>query len=275
MTTFQKVVKYLAIAFAVFLTVTIIGGILSAIGAFGVFFNDAVVTEDIKTYSLSAEIRDIDIEIGAGSVFVKEGEAFSVESNLKNLNVGEKNGRLTIKDTTKIKLSANSSSYKNAVLTIYVPSGTVFRNVNLDTGAGKLTIDSLSAETIDFDLGAGDVSINTLIVTRSADIDGGAGRITVSGGALNDLDMDMGVGELDLTSEFSGDCKLDMGVGESNITLIGNREDYKLDLEKGIGSISVDGDNISDVGNVGNGKNTVEINGGVGAINVRFEKKAD
>ena len=30
MTTFQKVIKYLAIAFAIFLIVTIIGGILSA-----------------------------------------------------------------------------------------------------------------------------------------------------------------------------------------------------------------------------------------------------
>lgn len=35
MTTLQKVIKYLAIALAIFLTVTIIGGILSAVGLFG------------------------------------------------------------------------------------------------------------------------------------------------------------------------------------------------------------------------------------------------
>jgi len=38
MTTLQKVIKYLAIAFAIFLTVTIIGGILSVVGLFGGLF---------------------------------------------------------------------------------------------------------------------------------------------------------------------------------------------------------------------------------------------
>ena len=62
-----------------------------------------------------------------------------------------------------------------------------------------------------------------------------------------------------------------MGVGESNITLLGSKEDYKLELEKGLGNISVDGVNVSDYGSSGNGTNKVEINGGVGSINVRFE----
>ena len=80
-------------------------------------------------------------------------------------------------------------------------------------------------------------------------------------------------GELNLTSAFSGECKLDMGVGESNITLIGNKDDYKLDLEKGLGSITVDGKDVSDFGSSGNGTNKVDISGGIGAINVRFEEE--
>ena len=65
---------------------------------------------------------------------------------------------------------------------------------------------------------------------------------------------------------------MDLGVGESNITLIGSKEDYKLDLEKGLGNISVDGANVSDYGSSGNGTNKVEINGGVGSINVEFKE---
>ena len=80
---------------------------------------------------------------------------------------------------TKNKLFGGGS-YENAVLTIYVPVGTVFENVNITTGAGRLTVDNLSAETIDFELGAGEVSIGSLVATKSADIEGGAGRITVS-----------------------------------------------------------------------------------------------
>ena len=271
MTTFQKVIKYLAIALAISLIVAIIGGILGAIGLFGGFFTGDDITGDMQTYSVCTEIRNLDIEINAADLYVKEADAFSIESNLKNLKVDEKNGHLSIKDSTKIKLSA-SSSYEGAVLTIYVPVGTVLENVNLTTGAGRLTVDHLSAETIDFELGAGEVSINTLVATKSADIEGGAGRITVSGGALKNLDMDMGIGELYLTSALSGDCQLDMGVGKSNITLIGNQNDYKLGLEKGLGSISVDGKDVSDFGSSGNGTNKVEISGGVGTVNVRFEE---
>ena len=92
------------------------------------------------------------------------------------------------------------------------------------------------------------------------------------GGALKDLDLDMGVGQLILTSALTGNCQLDLGVGESNITLIGSKENYKLDLEKGLGNIFIDGVNVSDYGSSGNGTNKVEINGGVGSINVEFKE---
>ena len=270
MTTFQKVIKYLAMAFAIFLIVTIIGGILNAIGLFGGFFAGDAVTEDMQTYSVSTDIRNLDIEINAADFYIKEGEAFSVESNLKNLKVDDSDGRLTIRDLTKNNFFGGNP-YGNAVLTIYVPTGTVFGNIHLITGAGRVTVESLSAETIDFVFGAGEVSISSIVATKSADIEGGAGRITISSGALNNLDMDMGVGELNLTSALSGECRLDMGIGESNITLIGNKNDYKLELEKGLGSVSVDGKDVSDFGSSGNGTNTIVIKGGIGAINVKFE----
>ena len=269
MTTLQKTIKYLAMAFAIFLTVSIISGMISVIALFGGFSMGDAVTEDMKTYSVSTEIHNLNIEISVADLYIKEGGAFSVESNLKNIKVDDSNGKLTVKDLTKNKLF-NGGAYETAVLTIYVPTGTVFDNVNIVTGAGRLTVDNLSAETIDFELGAGEVSIGSLVATKSADIDGGAGRITVSDGALENLDMDMGVGELNLTSAFSGECKLDLGVGESNITLIGNKDDYKLDVEKGLGSISVDGKSVYDFGS--SGRNKVEISGGIGAINIRFRE---
>lgn len=265
MTTLQKVIKYLAIAFAIFLTVTIIGGILSAVGLFGGLFAWDAATEEMKTYSVTSEIHSLNIQINAADLYIKESEAFSVESNLKYLKVEEKGDVLIIEETKKF-----SGSYNDAVLTICVPAGTVFDKTDLTTGAGRLTIETLSSGTLDFVLGAGDVSINSLIATKSADIEGGAGRITISSGALKDLDLEMGVGQLNLTSVLTGDCQMDLGIGESNITLIGDKNDYKFDLEKGLGNISVDGKNVSDFGSSGNGVNKVEINGGIGAINVKF-----
>ena len=266
MTALQKVIKYLAMAFAIFLTVTIIGGILSAVGLLGGIFSGNTVTEDMRTYSVTAQINNLNIRVNAADLYIKEGDAFSVESNLKHLKVEEKGDTLSIEETKKLM-----GTYTGAVLTIYVPAGTVFDNASLTTGAGRLTIESLSSGTLDFELGAGDVSITNLVATKSADIEGGAGRITVSGGGLRDLELEMGVGQLNLTSALSGDCQLDMGIGEANITLIGDKEDYKLDLEKGLGNICVDGKAVSDYGSSGNGTNKVEINGGIGSIHIEFE----
>ena len=277
MTTLQKVIKYLALAFAIFLTVSIVGGILSAVGLLGSLFSDddaewGDVIGETKNYTVSSEISDLNIQINAADFYIKEGNSFSVESNLKNLEVDEKNGCLTLKDLTKIKLNG-SNAYENAVLTIYVPVGTVFDNVNIKTGAGRFTVDSLSAATIGFELGAGDVTISKLIAEKSANIEGGAGRITISDGAIKNLDLEMGLGQLNLTAALTGDCNLDSGVGEMNVTLLGSKDDYELDIEKGIGNITVDGKNVTDFGSSGNGANEVDIHGGVGAINVRFNNE--
>ena len=277
MTTLQKVIKYLALAFAIFLTVSIVGGILSAVGLLGSLFSDddaewGDVIGETKTYTVSSEISDLNIQINAADFYIKEGNGFSVESNLKNLEVDEKNGCLTLKDLTKIKLNG-SNAYENAVLTIYVPVGMVFDNVNIKTGAGRFTVDSLSAATIGFELGAGDVTISKLIAEKSANIEGGAGRITISNGAIKDLALKMGMGQLNLTAALTGDSELELGVGESNITLLGSKDDYELDIEKGIGNITVDGKNVTDYGSSGNGANEVDIHGGVGAINVRFNNE--
>lgn len=271
MTSLQKGIKYLAMAFAVCLAVTIIGGILGMAGMFGGSFSSDAVSQEKKTYTVSSEIHNLQITINAADLSLKEGERFSVESNLKHLTVEEKDGCLIIKQTKKF-----STTYTGAVLTVCVPAGTVFDKVALTTGAGRLTAEKLCAETLDFELGAGEVSVGSLIAAKSADIEGGAGRVTIADGVLKNLDLDMGVGQLKLTAVLTGNCSLDMGVGASDIILVGDKADYKLEIEKGIGRITVDGKAVSDYGSSGNGANKVEITGGIGAVNVYFrdEKEA-
>ena len=267
MTTFQKVIKYLAFVFAIFLTVSIIEGILSMFGLFGGFFNGDAVTEDIKTYEVSSDIQSLEVKINAADFTIKQGESFSVGSNLKHLTVEDKNGVLTIRETKKF-----IHTYTGAVLTLYVPADTVFEKANIIIGAGRLTVDSLSASTMNFELGAGEVTIDTLIATSDIDTDGGAGKITISGGALHNLDLDMGVGQLNLTSALTGKSDFDLGVGESNITVIGNKDDYKFDIEKCLGNITVDGTSVSNIKGQGNGNNSIEVSGGIGAINLKFKE---
>ena len=80
----------------------------------------------------------------------------------------------------------------------------------------------------------------------------------------------MGVGEIQMTAALLGESNLQMGVGAANLTLLGNREDYKLDIQKEIGSILLDGQSVSDTSS-GNGPNHVTVKGGVGTAEIAFQ----
>ena len=224
------------------------------------------VLEEMRVYPIGSDIHSLDIQIGAADFTIKQADSFSVESNLKYLSVTEKGGVLSVIDESK-----KGAEYKEPVLTIYMPTDKTYETIEIETGAGRLTADALAMKTLKFRLGAGDAYISNLIVKTEADIEGGAGKISVADGEIHDLELEMGVGELNLTAALLGDSELTFGVGESNVTLLGGEKEYRIDLEKGLGSITIDGKVISDSALLGDGRNSVEMQGGVGSINLRFQ----
>ncbi len=247
--------------------VVLLSVLLLTLPLFGCFRED-VVLDEIKTYQVTSEIHSLDISISAADFVIEYRDTFGVESNLKYLSVSERNGVLTIVDN-KTKGNRN---YNNAKLTLYIPRGTVFDNVSLETGAAKMTAETLSTASLKIRLGAGDVSIKQLNVTSRADIEGGAGAITVTDGTLNNLKLEMGVGELNMTAALLGNNELDFGIGESNLTVLGSKNDYRIDIEKGLGTVTVDGEKVTDFGTNGNGQHSLEIEAGIGAVNLNFQE---
>ena len=55
-------------------------------------------------------------------------------------------------------------------------------------------------------------------------------------------------------------------------TGIDKKENYTIDISKGIGTITLDGEKVEDNKKYENGDNFLEINGGIGNINIEFEK---
>ena len=151
--------------------------------------NENVVLYDSQTYEITSEIHSLDIQINAADFKIVSADDFSVESNLKYLSVSEKDGVLKIVDEAK-----SNSNYTNAILTLYVPNGIVFHDVDIETGAAKMTVDTLSASSVELKLGAGDVRFESLNASTNVDIEGGAGQITIVSGTLNNLSLEMGIG---------------------------------------------------------------------------------
>lgn len=273
MTSAQRVIKYCATAFAIFLLVSIISGIAGALGLLGGIFDGNNVLDKSKTYEITGNITSLDMDIDAADVSIVLGDKFKVESNLKHLTVKEENGTL--------KIEENSNSWfgrKNkGKLVLYIPGGEDINNIfdfekaEIETGAGVLKIERLYTGTLSMDLGAGKVDIDSLYVDNYTDIDGGAGQINIDGGEINNLDFDIGVGEVNLTVAVIGNSKINSGVGATNITLKGIKDSYTVHIKRGMGKATVDGKNMSNDESYGSGTNLIEIDGGVGSIKVDFD----
>ena len=267
MTGLQRAIKYCAIAFAVFLIVSIIGGIVGTLGTVaGLFGGNAV--GDMKTYEIEGNIESIEAEIGAASLEIVSGDSFSVESNHKYLTVKEEKN--TLKITEKRTVIGVSSGNVKVVVT--VPEDFVFENAEISAGAGKVKIDSLLAKDLNLELGAGETDIEKLSVKNSTKISSGTGKLTIRDGELCDLNMEIGVGKLEFCGKLNGDCKVDYGIGGADFILSGKKDDYRIALDKGLGEAVIDGEKMSDGDVVGDGDCRIEIDGGIGSLNIDFEK---
>ncbi len=233
-------------------------------------FGDAILDEAV-TFKPTQEISSLEIELSAADFKIVVGDELKVETNLRYFSIFDKDDVWVMSDQTKGPL--NRTDAMNAKFTLYVPEGMVFDKVSIKAGAAKMTVATLSADSMTIELGAGDAHFEQLNASSKVDINGGAGQFTVLDGTLNDLTLDFGAGKLNLTAALTGESNLSFGAGEANITLIGSKDDYNVDITKGIGSITVDGRPVTDYGS-GGGQNHVEIDGGVGKINLNFKDTA-
>ena len=178
MTTAQKVIKYIAIAFAIFLIITIISAILTGIfgllSAFGLIHSEEdIVTDELKVISSDVtEVSTLKLELAFTNLEIKTGDSFRVETNNSKISFTDNNGNIKIKEENHgFFMNKNYASD----LIIYMPENIMaFDEVKIETGAGKINIQGLNTQGLYLELGAGDVYIENLVVTKEAKIDGGA-----------------------------------------------------------------------------------------------------
>lgn len=264
----QKTIKYIAIAFAIYLTFNILYGIMYGISFMGSLFDNDKndVTERLDNFEINKNTLLLDIDVSSSSIIIKEGDSFRAESNNKYINSKQDNNKLYITERKH-----NLLNNKDNELIIYIPTDFVIDAVLIDNGAGKVNIEALTTKELYLNLGAGKVDINNLSVLEKAKIDGGAGDLTINAIDIHNLDLSMGIGKLSLTSKLIGNSKINCGVGEMNLSLIGTLDDYEVSLDKGVGNATIDGYNMKDNNTYGMGINKIDIDGGIGSIDINFE----
>jgi hypothetical protein len=80
----------------------------------------------------------------------------------------------------------------------------------------------------------------------------------------------VGVGKSVVNAKLTGKSDIEAGIGDVKLNLRGGEEIYTLKGEAGIGAIRVGNKALTDDDIIGNGKNIVDIDGGIGAVKVSF-----
>lgn len=268
MTTFQKIIKYLAIAFGIYLTITIFSVIIavgtSIIGVSTIVDNLENDAEKISYTKEFSNINKLEVDINVGNLIIKKGESFKVEATdvNKDLICEDINGKLKVKQNGKNFIKNNYGK-----IIIYIPENIVLNEVYIDTGVASSEIEYLIAKKCEIDLGIGSAKISNANIQEKVEIDTGTGELKIDNSTLNNLDLSTGIGKTDITANIIGNSKIESGIGELNIKLLGNKEEYKIITEKGIGQINLNNEKISE-GTIGTGKNVIRIEGGIGTINI-------
>lgn len=264
----QKTIKYLALAFAIFLIISIFSLIAYGVSFLGNIFDEDSNLADLTELKVNDDVIALDLDLKSVSLKIVKGDQLFVETNSKYITGEVKDNKLFIKEK-KHNVFKNDDS----ILILTLPD-TYFEEIKIDSGAGKLEIESLQTRNLTLDLGAGKLEIKDVIATNYAKIDGGAGELVIKNGELHNLRLDLGVGKSSIKASLVGDNKIECGIGETSLNLIGTKNDYAIYVDKGIGSASMNGETIKSETIYGSGPSKISIDGGIGSIKINIEERS-
>ena len=269
MTTTQKIIKYLAIAFALFLVISIFSIIFGLsreiISSINSDKKDSKLLEEYTTISNNVNnVETFKIDISNDDIEIKEGEKFEVKTNDPDVKFYHENSKVKIK--TDKTFSWHLSNSSRGTIIIYLPNEFNISELDLNLGAGKIDIDKIFVETLLMDLGAGTMTAKEINVYEKATINGGAGNINIYSGTINNLNLKLGAGNASIQSDLTGSNTLTTGVGKLNLGLSRSKDNYKFDISKGLGNIILNDFDVSEDILIGDGETKIKISGAIGNI---------
>lgn len=217
-------------------------------------YEQTIDTGDSYNYitidSRDTEIASLDIDIGMGSFVLSDGDEFAISTygiRKENFSYEITDGCLYLKYSPQISLiSFNFSEFdNNSSIFLTVPKKD-FDKITVNMTAGDVSVMNVNAQKLTAKSSAGSMLIDG-VCAESASFKMTAGDCTVSNSTVKNSSISMTAGDM-----YFGDCKLygdnniKMTAGELQMSLIGERADYKISVEKALGNVYIDGTDVSE-----------------------------
>lgn len=233
MTEIQKIIKYCALALAVFLIFIIVTTIANV--GYNILektdlinnSNSKLLKNNIVISNNESEIREIDIDIKSSNIILKTAENFKVETNNKDIKYSYEDGKVLIKQNNVNKWYLNKNN--NSKLIFYIPSEISLKKINLNNNVGDVEIDFEK---------------------------------------ISNLNIDLDVGDIFVKSMLGGKNIIKSNIGDINLELLLKQEDYKFEFDKDIGEVKLNNNKIKRDTITGDRNNNLKIKTNIGDIKI-------
>ena len=168
-------------------------------------------------------VKKIRLDLGAGSYKVVRGDSFKVE-------------------VTGISEDRIRADLTEDLWDVEVPKG----DIRVDKWGGvrgTVTIpQNCDPEKVEINIGAGELTVQGLSASKSAILNVGAGSMTLNDCTMNNVSMNCGMGRMDYNGTLTGGGSIECGMGSVAVRTAGNPADFGADVDCGLGTVRF-GDN--------------------------------
>ncbi len=279
MTGFQKFIKYAAIAFGIYLSITIVLVLLGIAREFveasrNDEFRDLVRDrEEYHTENITRNyenIKRLEVNVEETELIIRNGDTFRIEgTNIPDKMKIEQNG-----DTLKVSDEELPSSFsdENMVVTIYIPEDVKLDNIDLEINYMSADIQKLNTRNLTLDIYNNYCEIDE-IIADNMEFKNEEGNIDIYDAEIGRLLFDSESGVEDVSLDITGNAEMNLEYSYTDMNLIGTQEDYQISTKNRSGNIYIDGETItSNAETWGSGSTKINLDNVNADISINFRE---
>ena len=190
----------------------------------------------------ASDIQDLHVDMGGGTCTItvsKDNDFHVIGNSTGEYQYYTKSKTFYVTGFQQKNVSNLSQVIKDNHIEIQIPKDFEFQDISIELGAGEMTIDSLICEkNISMEIGAGNVTVKELYA-QDAEFEIGAGNLTVQNGTIEVGSFEVGLGNLIYAGNIEKDLSASCGMGNIELTLAENQKDHNYQLSCAMGNITV------------------------------------
>lgn len=212
-------------------------------------------SDDAKNYgdgssesTVLGDVTEVNIDMSLGEVVVVKGSQNSIEitSNVKEITpqYSLENGCLKVWQ----KSNQRNVTPVNMEVKVTVTVKDSLKKLSGKLNLGDMSVDGVECDTMDIELDLGDLEI--------------------SGGAAKDLTAQNDLGNVELHKVDFETADVDCSLGNLEVELVGDYDDYNMDLTVSLGDLSIGKSDVTGHYNTGGGEKTLKADVDMGDLEV-------